>query len=60
MEYGNLYNEENVMIAATHSHSGAAGTSQYMMYNLMNAGFIQQTFDAFLEGTYYVSLRRQW
>ena len=52
-----VYNETNVVLSATHTHSGPAGFMQYLLFNIPNLGFIQQTLDAMVEGT-VESIRR--
>ena len=32
-EYGDQYNAQNVLLSATHTHSGPSGYSQYVLYN---------------------------
>lgn len=48
--YGNVYRHENVLIAATHTHSGPAGFSQHAMYNLPSRGFSEENFRAIVSG----------
>lgn len=50
--YGDLYSDDNVMLSATHTHSGPGGFSHYALYNLSILGFDQQTFDAVVDGIY--------
>ncbi len=38
-KYPGVYDENNVMLAATHTHSGPGGFSHYAMYNLSVLGF---------------------
>jgi neutral ceramidase len=49
-KYGNLYNDENVVITATHTHSGPGGFSTYTLYNLSTYGFNQDHFDTVVNG----------
>ena len=44
------YSEQNLVISATHTHSGPAGFMQYVLFNVPNLGFIKQTLDAMVEG----------
>merc|ERR1711887_196501 len=37
------YTEKNVIISATHTHSGPAGYMQYILFNVSNLGFFQQS-----------------
>lgn len=47
---GNLYNERNVMINATHTHNGPGGYSHHGLYNVSTFGFIEENYDAIVEG----------
>ncbi|MCU0664147.1 MAG: neutral/alkaline ceramidase [Myxococcota bacterium] len=49
-KYGGLYSDENVLLSATHTHSGPGGYSHYAMYNLTTFGFIPQNFEAIVAG----------
>lgn len=49
-KYGNLYSEDNVLITATHTHSGPGGFSTYIFYNLTTLGFDSQHFDTIING----------
>lgn len=51
------YNDKNILISATHTHSGPGGYSHHFLYNLTTKGFIPQNFDAIVEGIYQ-SIRR--
>lgn len=55
--YGTLYTNDNVIISATHTHSGPGGYSHYALYNLSILGFDQQGFDAVVEGIYQSIVR---
>ena len=50
--YGTLYGEENVVLSATHTHSGPGGFSHYALYNLTILGYDKQNFDAIVNGIY--------
>jgi neutral ceramidase len=50
--YGTLYSDANVMISATHTHSGPGGHSHYALYNLSILGFDPQGFEAIVDGIY--------
>lgn len=50
--FGNLYTESNVMITATHTHSGPGGYSHYKLYHLTTLGFSEQTFNIIVDGIY--------
>lgn len=53
-----IYNEENVLISGTHTHSGPGGYSHYFIYNLAMidlaflSGFNGQNFDCIVEGIF--------
>ena len=49
-KYGTLYSDENVMLSATHTHSGPGGYSHYALYNLSIGGFMRQNYDAIVDG----------
>ncbi|OKJ49515.1 alkaline ceramidase [Streptomyces sp. CB02009] len=49
-KYGRLYHDGNVLITATHSHSGPGGYAHHLLYNLTTLGFHRKTFDAMVEG----------
>ena len=48
--YGGQYNDTNVMIAATHTHSGPGGFSHHALYNLTTSGHIAQNYNAIVDG----------
>lgn len=48
--YGDLYTEQNVLITATHSHSGPGGYSHHLLYNLTTKGYHEKTFEAVTDG----------
>jgi len=39
-----LYTNENVLISATHTHSGPAGFSYYPLYDITSLGFFEENF----------------
>ncbi len=47
-----IYTENNVMITATHTHSGPGGYSHYYVYNASIGGFNEQNFDCIVDGIY--------
>ena len=47
---GNLYRTENVLISGTHTHSGPVGYFQYFLYQVTSLGFVEQMFDAIVDG----------
>ncbi|WNF25613.1 neutral/alkaline ceramidase [Streptomyces sp. C11-1] len=48
--YGSLYDEENVLLSATHTHSGPGGYSHHVAYNLSVLGFQNGTYRAIVDG----------
>ncbi|MFJ9624356.1 neutral/alkaline ceramidase [Streptomyces sp. NPDC101181] len=48
--YGSLYGEENVLLSATHTHSGPGGYSHDVAYNLSVLGFQKETYRAIVDG----------
>ena len=55
--YGSVYTDANVMLTATHTHSGPGGFSHYAMYNLTVLGFDDQNTSAIAEGIYQSIVR---
>lgn len=49
-KYDNLYNEQNVIISATHTHSGPGGYNQYLFYDISVLGYMSQTFNGLVSG----------
>lgn len=50
VQYGSLYTDQNVMISATHTHSGPGGYSHHTIYNLTIGGFVKQNYDMIVDG----------
>lgn len=48
--YGGLYGEDNVLLSATHTHSGPGGHSHHLVYNLSVLGFRDATYRAIVDG----------
>lgn len=55
-KYGDLYNERNVAISGTHTHSGPGGFHQYLLYDITSLGFVNETFLSLTEGIVAVSI----
>ncbi|QRK12117.1 neutral/alkaline ceramidase [Archangium violaceum] len=55
--YGSLYSDDNVLLSATHTHSGPGGYSHYALYNLSTFGFEPGNFDIIVEGIYQSIVR---
>lgn len=49
-KYGDQFTDENVIITATHQHSGPGGYSTYTLYNLSTLGFSRSNFNAIVDG----------
>lgn len=47
---GGLYNESNVLLSGTHTHSGPGGFSQHPMYDITTMGFHKQNWDVITQG----------
>jgi neutral ceramidase len=47
---GGAYTDANVVLSATHTHSGPGGYSHYAFYNLTTLGYDRQNFDAIVHG----------
>lgn len=48
--YGDMFSADNVMISATHTHSGPGGYHGYALYDLTVKGFNRQNYDAIVNG----------
>ena len=48
--YGDLYNDKNVMISATHTHSGTGGYAYEILYNFTARGFYKKNYEAVVNG----------
>jgi len=55
--YGNLYQDENVVISATHTHVAAGGCSHYGLYNIATGGHWKTNFDNAVEGIFQAIVR---
>ena len=49
-KYNDVYNEKNLMISGTHTHSGPGGFLQYVLYIITAQGFNWQSFNVIVEG----------
>ncbi|CAH8666127.1 unnamed protein product [Schistosoma bovis] len=45
-----LFTHQNVLISATHTHSGPAGYLQYVLYSFTSLGYVPETFQPLVEG----------
>lgn len=48
--FGQLYSAQNLAISGIHTHSGPAGYLQYLLYDITSLGFVQESFDALVNG----------
>jgi neutral ceramidase len=48
--YGDTYTDQNVVLTATHTHSGPGGFDEYTLYNLTTLGFEAPVFEAIVAG----------
>lgn len=58
------YTAKNVVLSGTHTHSGPGGYLQYVLYIVTSKGWVQQSFDALVEGivkvtNYYINLKKK-
>ncbi len=51
LSYGERYREDNLLLAATHTHCGPGGYSHHATYNSNTGGFRPVTFAAIVDGT---------
>lgn len=52
-----VYTHENVLISATHTHSGPGGYFQYLVYIITQEGFIKDAFDSVVNGIVKVKMQ---
>ena len=48
--YGNMYSTKNVLLSATHTHSGPGGYFQDLLLIMTSKGFVKQTFYSLVDG----------
>lgn len=48
--FGSRYNEQNVMLTATHTHAGPGGYSHHTLYNITTLGHHAKTLNAIVDG----------
>ncbi|WP_109505413.1 neutral/alkaline ceramidase [Nocardioides speluncae] len=48
--FGSRYNEQNVMLTATHTHAGPGGYSHHTLYNVTTLGHHAKTLNAIVDG----------
>lgn len=54
--YGKQYTMDNVIVSGTHTHSAPGGFLTHLLYDLSTLGFVSETFNAYVDGIYNVSL----
>ena len=45
-----IYREDNLMLSATHTHSGPGGYMQYVLFSIASWGFVKESFQAIVNG----------
>ena len=63
-EYGkDVFRNDNLVLSATHTHSGPAGYMQYLMYTISSFGFVEDCFQVILISTpflrFHQGIKRQ-
>ncbi|GAA3921553.1 hypothetical protein Aau02nite_34180 [Amorphoplanes auranticolor] len=48
--YGTAYTDQNLVLTATHTHSGPGGFDEHVLYNLTTLGFEAPVFEAIVAG----------
>ncbi len=48
--FGDLYNDKNVMLSATHTHAGPGGYAFHTLFNFTVRGFYRDNYDAVVNG----------
>lgn len=56
-ELSRYYSAKNILLSATHTHSGPGGFSGYFLYDATIHGFVKQNFNAIVDGIYQSILR---
>ena len=51
-ELSRYYNEQNILLSATHTHGGPGGYSGYFLYDFTINGFIKRHFETIVNGIY--------
>ena len=58
-EFGGIYHTGNILLTATHTHSGPAGFLEYVLFQISNLGWVQDSYDAQVTGIVEVSAQRR-
>lgn len=56
-KYGDLYQDENVVISATHTHVAAGGFSHFTLYELATGGYWKTNYNNLVDGIYGAIVR---
>lgn len=48
--YGDMYNDKNIMISATHTHAGPGGYAFETLYNFTARGFYKKNYNVIVDG----------
>ena len=49
-KYPGVYTSQNILISATHTHSGPAGYMQHILHNIASFGFVKENFNGVVDG----------
>ncbi|VDP82593.1 unnamed protein product [Echinostoma caproni] len=49
-DFGDLFDETNVLLSATHTHSGPGGYFQYFLYDITSLGIVKQNLKTMVTG----------
>jgi neutral ceramidase len=50
--YGDIFTYDNVLISGEHTHSGPAGFSYYLLYDITSYGFYEENHEVIVNGIY--------
>ncbi|XP_013402701.1 neutral ceramidase isoform X2 [Lingula anatina] len=48
--YNGLYDETNVCVSGTHTHSGPGGYHRYVLFDVTSLGFVEESLDPLVDG----------
>lgn len=57
-KYNGTYSAKNVVLSGTHTHSGPGGYLQYVLLIITSKGWVQQSFDALVDGIVLVKKKK--
>ena len=59
-EYGkDVFRNDNLVLSATHTHSGPAGYMQYLMYTISSFGFVEDCFQVIFISIPYLRFHKR-